>query len=166
MRLASRQRHRAYTLIEVMIVTSIIGIVMMGMRSAFLRITARSQATVFRNDCRVFTEAFSRYAHEKGSYPADQTVAGTVPLGTDDYLGKTSWLRTTPLGGNYDWDNKDAHNSLGVTFNAAIKVVGCTWTLENLQMLDEWLDDGNLTTGNIRVTDAGSTVFFVIESAP
>ena len=166
MQLASRQSIRGYTLVEVMIVASMIAIVMMGMRAAFLRVTARSQATVFWNDCRVFSEAFSRYAQEKGSYPADQTVASVVPAGMEDYLRSTSWLRTTPLGGTYEWDNKDAHNSLGVTFNAAVKVTGCTWTLDKLLLLDQWLDDGSLTTGSIRVTDAGSTVIFVIENAP
>ncbi len=166
MRSPSLKSCRGYTLIELMIVTSIISIVTMGVRSGFQRITARSGATAFWNDGRVFSEAFSRYAQEKGSYPADQTVARTVPAGMGDYLRQTAWLRTTPLGGTYDWDNKDAHNSLGVTFNAAIKVTGCTWSLENLQLLDQWFDDGNLATGNIRVTDAGSTVFLVIENAP
>jgi hypothetical protein len=121
---------------------------------------------VYWNDCRVFSEALSRYAQEKGSFPADQTVAGVLPPGTGDYLRQAAWLRTTPLGGTYEWDNKDACNSLGVTFNAAVKVMGCTWTLDNLRLLDKWLDDGSLTTGSIRVTDAGSTVIFVIESAP
>jgi hypothetical protein len=80
-----------------------------------------------------------------------------------DYLRTTNWLRITPLGGRYEWDNKDATNSLGVVFNAAIKVTGCSWTITNLLRLDQLYDDGNLTTGNIIVTDAGTTVFFVIE---
>ena len=160
-----RARNRGFTIIEVMIVTTLIAILAVLARAAVLRINTHARASAFWNDCRVFSEAFNRYAQERGSFPADQTVARQLPAGMTDYLRQTNWLRTTPLGGNYEWDNKDAKNSFGVTFNGAIKVTGCTWTTANLQSIDRWFDDGNLSAGNFRVTDAGATVFFVVEVA-
>lgn len=156
-------RKRGFTLTEVMIVTTLIAMLAMMSTAAVQRLSKHAEGSAFWNDGRVFAEAFGRCAQERGCYPEDQTVAGEVPVGMGDYLRATNWLRITPLGGRYEWDNKDATNSLGVVFNAAIKVTGCTWTLENLQRLDRLYDDGNLSTGNILVTDAGTTVIFVIE---
>jgi len=163
--MSARLRHRGFTIVELMITVTLIAILAMLVRAEVQRVNTRARASAYWNDCRVFSEAFNRYAQDRGSFPADQTVTGQLPPNMSDYLPQTSWLRTTPLGGRYEWDNKDANNSLGVTFNAAIKVTSCTWTTTNLQKIDTWFDDGNLTTGNFRVTDAGATVIFVIENA-
>ncbi len=156
-------RSRGFTVTELMVVTTLIGILAMMSTAAVQNLGKHAEAAAFVNDGRVFSEAFNRYAQERGSFPADQTAAHQVPTGMADYLKATNWLRTTPLGGTYEWDNKDAANSLGTTFNGAIKVTGCSWTITNLQRLDSWFDDGNLATGNIVVADAGATVYFVIE---
>ncbi len=163
MQAGARSSRRGFTIVELMIVTTMIAILVAMGRTAIKRINTRARGSAFWNDCRVFAEAFNRCAQEKGSFPADQTVIGVLPSNMDGYLNRNAWLRTTPLGGRYDWDNKDAKNSLGVTFNAAIKVTGCTWTTTDLQKLDKAFDDGNLATGNIRVTDVGATVIFVVE---
>jgi len=124
----------------------------------------RTRSATFINDCRVLSEAFQRYSIEKGGFPADQTTPGTLPVGMTGYISDRVWLRPTPIGGTYDWDNKDATNSTGATFDAAIKVSGCTWPTASLLQLDRWFDDGNLSSGNIIATDVGTTVFFVIEA--
>jgi prepilin-type N-terminal cleavage/methylation domain-containing protein len=158
-----RVRNRGFTVTEIMVVTTLVSLLAMMSTAAVQRLGKHAESAAYWNDARVFAEAFGRYAQERGSYPEDQTVTGEVPAGMSDYLRTTNWLRITPLGGRYEWDNKDATNSLGVVFNAAIKVTGCSWTITNLLRLDQLYDDGNLTTGNIIVTDAGTTVFFVIE---
>jgi hypothetical protein len=79
------------------------------------------------------------------------------------YLNSTQWLRKTPLGGTYDWDNRTASNSTGVKFNGVIRINGCTWTTANLLKIDQWYDNGNLATGIFRVVDGGATVLFVME---
>lgn len=159
-----RSKTAGFSLFEVTFAALIIGIMAMLARVAIIRVNMRARASTFWNDGRVFSEAFNRYAQEKGSFPADQTVAVSMPPGMDGYLKQTNWLRTTPLGGRYEWDNKDAKNSLGVVFNGAIKVTGCTWKLEDLRTLDKWFDDNSITTGTFRVTDVGATAFFVVEA--
>ena len=160
-----RPKVSGFTLFEVAFAMLLVALLAMAARAAFVRISTRAQGSAFMNDCRVFSEAFNRYAQEHGSFPPHQSSLSRFPPEMNGYLSNTNWTRTTPLGGSYDWDDKDATNSLGVTFNGAIKVTGCTWTLDNLRNLDNWFDDGGLTTGNIRVTDVGTTVFFVMEVA-
>jgi type II secretory pathway pseudopilin PulG len=160
-----RSKVSGFTLFEMAFAMLIVAIMTMSAWAAFTRINSRAQASAYVNDCRVFSEAFNRYAQEHGSYPGHQAALNGFPPEMSGYLSNTNWTRKTPLGGHYDWDDKDATNSLGVTFSGAIKVTGCTWTLDNLRNLDTWFDDGGLVTGNIRVTDAGTTVFFVMEVA-
>lgn len=160
-----RARTCGFTVTEMMIVTTLIGILAMMAGTAFIHMSKHAEASVFWNDGRVFSEAFHRHAQERGSFPPDQSGEGQIPFGMDEYLRATNWLRTTPLGGHYEWTNRDATGGAGSSVNAAIKVAGCSWTMENLRQLDEWFDDGNLATGNIIVADAGATVIFVIEKA-
>lgn len=149
---------------ELMIVVTLIGILGGMARLTFARISLRARGAAYINDCRVFAEAFQRYAIERGTYPADQTRRRTVPPNMGPYLRSTSWLRVTPLGGDYEWDNISARTSLRRRVNAAVRVNGCTLKLNDLRQIDRWFDDGNTNTGNIRVTDAGTRVFFIIES--
>ncbi len=152
-----------FTLVEVMIVVLIIAILALMGRAAVQQANLRAQASAFWNDCRVFSTAFQQYAQEKGDFPADQNGAGQFPPNMDGYLNRTQWLRTTPLGGTYDWDNKTASNSTGVRFNGVIRVNNCTWSTAKLLKIDQWYDDGNLATGNFRVTDTGATVLYIME---
>jgi hypothetical protein len=48
-------------------------------------------------------------------------------------------------------------------FKAVIRINGCPMKVSELQQIDNWIDDGNLTKGNFRVTDAGATVLYIIE---
>lgn len=152
-----------FTLVEVMIVVLIIGILAMMTRVAVKRINLRARSAAYWSDCRVFSEAFHRYAQEKGSFPPDQGGAGLFPAAMAGYIKPAQWLRTTPLGGTYDWDNETASNSTRVKFRAALRINKCNWPIANLQQLDRWFDDGNIATGTFRVTDAGATILYVIE---
>jgi hypothetical protein len=146
-----------------MIVTTLIGIRAMISTAAVQNLSKHAEAAAFVNDGRVFAEAFNRWTQERGSFRVDQTAARQVPVGMNEYLKATNWLRTTPLGGTYGWDNREAVNSLDAPFKGAINVTGCTWKIANLSRLDGWFDDSNLANGNIVVSDAGGTVYFVLE---
>ena len=141
----------------------IVGILALLAVETIAQVQLRAKSAAYLNDCRVFSAAFFHYAQEKGDFPPDQNGRKIFPAVMDGYLSRSQWLRMTPLGGDYDWDNKDATNSFGVRFKAAIRLNGCTMTLPQLRKIDGWIDDGNLATGVLRVTDAGATVFFVME---
>ena len=157
-----RPKRCGFTLVEIMVVVFVVGVLAMLAREAMGRINLHARAAAYVNDCRVFGAAFTQYAQEKGGYPPDGGPH-FLPAGMAEYLNRTQWLRPTPLGGNYDWDNIDSWTAYPEKLKAAIAVAGCTLTLAELRQIDVWFDDGNVATGNLRVTNAGATVIYVVE---
>ena len=46
--------------------------------------------------------------------------AGVVPTGMDTLLNTSAWQRTTPMGGQYNWDYNQIH--FGVRYQAAVAI--------------------------------------------
>jgi prepilin-type N-terminal cleavage/methylation domain-containing protein len=89
---------QGYTLVEIMIVVTIIGILATLALPLFESMGLRTRGTAFLNDGRVFSEAFIRYAQEHGEFPQNQDNRESFPPEMKDYIKEESWTRTTPLG--------------------------------------------------------------------
>ncbi len=140
------RRNSAFTLIEIMIVVSIIALLAAIAVPAFMRARQQAQNAKFMNALRVATAAIEQYAIEHSRYPVDAN-RGIVPTGMENYLGKTfDWTAPTPIGGQWDWDFR----VFGVT--AAVCVVNPTVGTQQLEDLDSKFDDGDLNTGRFRTT--------------
>lgn len=138
------RRSSAFTLIEIMIVVSIISLLVLIALPSFLRARQRAQETLFVNEMRVASNAFALYAQEHNGYPANTTV-GALPDEMQTYFGPTfDFTAPTPIGGNWDWANRKIGNVIGVC------VVNPTCTLQALQEIDTMCDDGNLATGGFQ----------------
>ncbi len=152
---------RGFTLVEIMIVVTIIGILVTLALPAFERIQLRTRGTAFLNDGRVFSEAFIRYAQENGEFPRNQRGRENFPPAMEGYIKEEVWTRTTPLGGNYSWD--DYRGSARSGHQGSIMVLRSNMTMREMRLLDTWLDDGNIQSGTIQVRSAGATIYYVIE---
>jgi hypothetical protein len=149
--------------------------VMMSMAIGSIVITAaipkvkqaeqESRATIIVSDLRTFVTAFEAYAQEKGTWPAE-TAAGVMPTEMADRLGTTGWLRLTPLGGQYNWENNQLHG--GVRYRAAISVseTAAAPLVVNSEMLlaiDRIIDDGNLATGSFRTGVNNDALYIILQ---
>lgn len=156
--------NRGFTLVEMGVVTLIIGVMAAAAMPA-LRLaaqTARANAVV--NDLRVFASAFQAYAQQNGAYPVDAAI-GVLPPVMVGSLGNTSWLRVTPIRGRYNWEYNKVH--VGTRYRAAIGIrtkSPSTVMTDRQQLLaiDRRIDDGNLATGNF-ILGAGNAPLFIIE---
>src|ERR1700736_7057647 len=112
------RRVAAFTLVEIMIVVSIIALLAAMALPSFMRARQKAQNAKLINGLRVATDAFQMYAVEHNAYPPDVN-RGIVPSGMALYFGSTfNFAAKTPIGGNWDWDA----NVFG--FTAGVSVVG------------------------------------------
>jgi prepilin-type N-terminal cleavage/methylation domain-containing protein len=143
------RRAPGFTLVEIMIVVSVIALLATLAVPAFLRARQRAQNTRFINSLRVLRDAFDTYAAEHQGYPPDE-LRGVLPAVMKGYCGPTvDFSAPTPIGGNWDWDA----NQFGVA--AGISVVSPTASLSQLQEIDTVIDDGDVSTGACRYIAAG-----------
>ena len=145
---------RGFTLVEIMIVVVIIGILAAMAGVAFKHTRERAIATRVANDLRVFADAFQTYTLENGAYPEDVGPA-TVPTGMEEYIKTNMFTSETPAGGSYDWDE----GVFGIT--AAVSLQRPTVDSAVLLEIDKIVDDGNLSTGNVRSRSGG--LLYIIE---
>ena len=155
---------RAFTLVEILVVVVIISLLAMLAIPAVQLVQRRAKSSAIQNDFRVFATAFETYAHETGSFPAE-SAAGVIPTGMETALQSDAWLRITPIGGHYNWENNQLHG--GVHYKAAIAITGTAdaplpLDVNQLLDIDKAIDDGNLYTGNFFL-GAGLNPVFVIE---
>jgi prepilin-type N-terminal cleavage/methylation domain-containing protein len=152
------QRHKgfneAFTLVEIMIVVSVIALLAMIAVPSFLRAREQARSAKFVNALRIASGAFEVYAAEHNGYPADVS-RGIVPPGMATYFGKTfDWTKPTPFGGNWDWD----YNVFG--FTAAVSAVGMNSTTAQMLEIDSKFDNGDLSSGAFQ--DVGSSRYSYI----
>ncbi len=135
-----------FSLVEVMVVVLVISMLAMIAVPTFAKIKRKAKTAALLNDFRVFAAAFESYAQETGDFPAE-SAAGVFPAGMDKRINKTQWLRTTPMGGQYDWESNQTH--FGVKYRAAIAIKGTataplTLDINQLTDLEEALDGSNI----------------------
>ena len=157
---------RAFSILELMIAVSIIGVAALLARPAIVRATAQARANALMNDLRVFAAAFSQYAHTQGGFPASYTTAGGFPVAMSGAIQETQWKRRTPIGGHYAF-LKDTRVG-GVRYRALLRVSGSgaariAFTAAQLLELDRKFDNGNAGTGQLFTRGAALTTYSVID---
>ena len=158
------------SLVELMTVILIISILFVMAVPTYQQIQRKARATAIANDFRVFGAVFQGYAHERGTWPAE-FAAGVIPTGiTAQEIPADVWTRPTPIGGKFDWDFNQSHpggTSPGGKWRAALTInaTGDSPLLidaDLYELIDEALDDGDLTTGNFRL-GFGDCPLFILE---
>ncbi len=138
-----------FTLVEVMIVVAVIGLLAAIAVPAYAKARTNAQNACFIADLRTAKHAFIQYSFDhRGRYPPDVTPA-VIPAGMAEYLGRFPWTQTTTIGGYWDWDNGQFGTQAGVS------VYQPTAPLEQLRLIDQIIDDGDLSTGTFRARAAG-----------
>lgn len=99
------QKTRGFTLVEIMVVVTLIGILASLALPSFGSAGLRTKASAFQNDAREFSEGFLRCDQEIGTFPRNQRNRDRFPPNMDGYISAETWQRSTPLGGCCSWDD-------------------------------------------------------------
>jgi prepilin-type N-terminal cleavage/methylation domain-containing protein len=158
----SPRTRRAFTLVEISVVVTLLGLLVAMALPAYRHVTIRSKAAAVVNDVRVFATAFQTYSTQHGGWPAAGTP-GVIPPEIADAMS-SGFTKPTPIGGHYEWDYDSTANGFHVT--AAITIVSTsdaplTDDIELLEMVDQTYDDGNTATGNVQLGSTNNLVFIL-----
>ena len=155
-----RKHGRAgFTILELMIVVSIIGLLSVLAIPAFMKQRRQTQDTAFLNDLRLLSASMERHAITEGDYPAD-AAAGVEPAGFAPYRPRQiDWTEKSHIGGNWDWD-RAVHRGTNVHgFYAALTISHPRRTSMQMADIDKRIDDGNIDDGEFRrITDGYSYI--------
>jgi len=154
-----------FSLTEIMITITIISMLAAMALPGIKIVKRRATATAIASDLRTFAAAYDGYIHETGAWPAE-VAAGVLPPEMVDRLHPTSWLRTTLLGGRYNWDNNQMH--AGTRYRAVIAISGTSTSpfvqdVDLLQAIDRAVDNGDLYSGNFRLGDNDEPIYIVAQ---
>ena len=145
-----------FTMVELLVVVTIIGIIASIAISEFSQYRDRTNAIAAFHELRDLKTAFAAYVTINHALPTDVT-GGTVPAGMEGLVPNGIFSRSTPIGGIYNWDGPPTHNPSG------IGIEGPTVDTEVLENLDKAIDDGNLATGEFRTSNDGHYMLLVEE---
>jgi type IV pilus assembly protein PilA len=94
-----------------------------------------------------------------GLFPAD--THRTLPPRMDGYIKQGKWDDPV-LGGYYNWEGPSWGEGGGYSY-AGISLESTPAAVDVVQELDERIDDGDLSTGNFRLTPNGRYTFIIEE---
>ncbi len=146
---ATPSSRRAFTLVEVLVVVSILGIIAAFVFPAINRAVRYKENAEIANKFQQAILAFELYYEENGKWPANRSPGVMTPELEDyyfPYYGVDWWTDDTGVGGDWDWD--DISGSCVVCL--ADYFNDFTISEEQFLELDRMLDDGDLSKGNFQ----------------
>ncbi|MDQ8201603.1 prepilin-type N-terminal cleavage/methylation domain-containing protein [Pelagicoccus sp. SDUM812003] len=151
-----RSSAKGFTLIEIMIVVAIIGVLAFIAIPAFQKYLRNARAATFSSDVRTLAHAGAQYLLESGWY-VNNTDSGTFPPELEGYFSERKFNLGTSLGGVWDFEQF----GLG-DFSSAVGVHGPSHGDDVFVLVDQAIDDGNLSTGLFQKL-AADRYYYVIE---
>ncbi|MBT7067134.1 MAG: prepilin-type N-terminal cleavage/methylation domain-containing protein [Verrucomicrobia bacterium] len=148
-----RRMGRAFTLVEVMVTVAVIGVLLLIAIPVLSKARMSAVAGDIVNDLRAFYGAFQQFNNDFGSYPPIK-ADGSLDARMAGYLDMTCWEGGPGGGGHYKWLRYEPINE------QVIYIAGGPGT-ETMQLVDERLDDGNLTSTAFRQATASDYVYIL-----
>lgn len=147
-KMQTRRNARGFTLIELLVALAILGILSGLALMAFNRHRDRGRVAAAVSELRSIESALHAYYASHEAFPPNANQ-GEMPAGLATLLPSDLFSAGTPIGGVYDWEGPDRWPIAAVSIRAVQRP-------ELIQLIDQYVDDGSLNSGNFRQTPAGA----------
>jgi prepilin-type N-terminal cleavage/methylation domain-containing protein len=144
-----------FTLVELMIVVTIIGLLLSIALPEFSNYRLNAKIARTASEMRSLSTAFVAYKAGMSVYPEDSHE--TLPPGMEQFINPAIWADETPLGGHYNWEGPDVYPYAGLS------ILDPTAPPHAVVILDQMLDDGDLATGKFRNGTNGRPTLIIEE---
>jgi len=146
------QMKQAFTMLEVVVVTVVIGILAAMVIPKFANAREETTTAMVAEDLRTMARAIQLYQGVNGSFPPNASRADDAALMATYFKGDNPFEMSSPIGGVYDYENL---NKVAVMI---LQDGANTYTNADAVALDVYMDNGDLTTGRLR--EVGNTLRF------
>lgn len=140
-------------MLELVVVITVIGVLI---AIAVPRMSRAQEASRFASTFATFNaiaRAAEYYRADRGAYPPDYVQRSQHAL-FRPYINTRIFQSPTPIGGDWDWNNRTNVSGATVThwtvIGPNISIVQASPPLTMWAYFDAWVDDGSLTTGVLR----------------
>jgi prepilin-type N-terminal cleavage/methylation domain-containing protein len=153
-------RGRAFTLVELIAVIVVLAVLSAVAIPRYMDFSARARASAMAGSLRVMKDGLLAYHRDNGAWPADVTPS-IIPVGVDGYMESAYWKGATPVGVVWDYENWSYPQwgwptpVVGISVRSGYGGAFTSDAATVMQMVDGIIDDGSLTTGNLRSTGYG-----------
>ena len=150
---------RGFSLIELMLVVTVIGIVSTIAIPNLIRYRDLTQVREVASNMETFAKGFQTYRVSLGGFPPDWHLNGpyNLPPRMEEFIPGDIWAANTPLGGNYNWEGPNNYPYAGISIYQA------SASSDLIVLLDEMLDDGDTSQGKFRITSNGRPTYILEE---
>jgi prepilin-type N-terminal cleavage/methylation domain-containing protein len=153
MKCTNRIHKQGFSLVELAVATSIIGILAALALPAFQRTRDNTRLGALEHDLRQYEQSFYIFALSNGYYPNSIATAGEYPPEMEDLMS-TAWKLPSPIGGTYRWvyttetNPTDRSAYIDIVHNTQYPIAIDS---SHLQTVDQKIDDGDPETGQLRI---------------
>jgi len=146
-----------FTLFELGVVVVTIGILAAIIAPRFASAKSVTKITTAAQDIQRIVDAIMLYHANSGYWPPDTATGKIPPEIRRQFKGDDPFVKPTPIGGIFDYDNLKASDTIGITIRETMTTRAPT--IADAQALDAYLDDGILNKGDFRSTYKGGYTY-------
>lgn len=138
---------RAFSLIELVVVITVVAILAAMVVPKFATARSDSEIAATSEDLQAIANALAMYMAKHGSFPRDVNRMNVVNELTPYFKSDNPFAKPTPIGGVYDYEGPPNWNPAQISIR---KNGSNVYTATEALRLDEYMDNGDLSTGRIR----------------